>query len=207
MKKTKKGSELSSEQTYNINATTEERIDTFSEEEQPLPNLSHLTQKEQKQVTEIFNKNRKIMRTRIELKKKHDTEHRIELTEQPKKPRIYPIPMAKRLKTKEKLDEWLANGILERGQTHMVSPISVQEKADGSIRPCGDYQAVNKVTLPDIYPLPRMDEIIQKISGNIFSKLDLKDGYFQIPIRPEDKHKTAITTTWEFTNSQGCRLD
>ena len=84
----------------------------------------------------------------------------------------------------------------------MVSPISVQEKSDGSIRPCGDYQAINNLTLPDIYPLPRRDEIVQRISGNIFFILDLKDGYFQIPIRQEDRHKTAITTpsgVYQFT--------
>jgi hypothetical protein len=68
-------------------------------------------------------------------------------------------------------------------------------KADGSWRPCGDFRRLNLVTEPDVYPLPNMLDFAAKAAGcSVFSKIDLRKGYHQIPVNPADVQKTAITT-------------
>ncbi len=62
-------------------------------------------------------------------------------------------------------------------------------------RPCGDFRRLNMVTVADSYPLPNMLDFASKAAGcTIFSKIDLRKGYHQIPVHPADIQKTAITT-------------
>ncbi len=68
-------------------------------------------------------------------------------------------------------------------------------KEDGSWRPCGDYRSLNLATKPNTYPLLNIQDPSARLHGcRIFSKLDLRKGYYQIPVREEDIHKTL----WEF---------
>ncbi len=75
---------------------------------------------------------------------------------------------------------------------------------DGSWRPCGDYRRLNAVTIPDRYPLPKMQSLNDCMAGcTVFSKIDLVKAYryHQIPIAEEDIQKTATATPfglWEF---------
>jgi hypothetical protein len=77
------------------------------------------------------------------------------------------------------------------------------KKPDGSWRPCGDYRRLNLQTEVDRYPLPNMADCSVRLAGsNRFTKLDLRKGYYQIPMHGDDIAKTAITTQfglWEFT--------
>ena len=59
-----------------------------------------------------------------------------------------------------------------------------------------DYKKLNNITIKDNHPLPNMEQAIQILGGgyNFFSKFDLKSGFWQIPIKEEDKHKTAFVT-------------
>jgi cleavage and polyadenylation specificity factor subunit 1 len=76
------------------------------------------------------------------------------------------------------------------------------KKADGTWWPCRDYRRLNVQTQPDLYMCPNMADLSARLAGcRFFSKLDLKKGYFQVPVHPEDICKTAIITpfgTFEF---------
>jgi hypothetical protein len=77
------------------------------------------------------------------------------------------------------------------------------KKKDGSMRLCVDYRALNEVTIKNKYPLPRIDDLFDQLKGaKFFSKIDLRSGYYQLKIRPEDVPKTAFVTRYgqyEFT--------
>ena len=68
-------------------------------------------------------------------------------------------------------------------------------KPDGTWRPCGDYRRLNLVTKPDQYPPPHIEDLTSQLVGKvIFTKLDLKKGYHQIPVSQKDLLKTAVIT-------------
>ena len=76
-----------------------------------------------------------------------------------------------------------------------ASPIVMARKKDGSIRMCVDYRKLNAVTKRDSYPLPRLDEALDSFAGSCcFSSLDIQMAYHQVPVREEDKAKTAFIT-------------
>ncbi|GBO30452.1 hypothetical protein AVEN_82659-1 [Araneus ventricosus] len=72
---------------------------------------------------------------------------------------------------------------------------------------CVDYRKLNEITIKDSYPLPRIDDTLMLWNGSQwFSILDLKSGYWQVEIQPEDKKKTAFTTDKDSGNLQAARL-
>ena len=77
------------------------------------------------------------------------------------------------------------------------------EVVGGSVRPCTDYKALNAITETVVYPLPRMEEVLQEVAGAQFiTTMDLAKGFLQIPVAKEDQHKTAFVTPhgkWEYS--------
>ncbi|UYV66004.1 hypothetical protein LAZ67_3006141 [Cordylochernes scorpioides] len=89
----------------------------------------------------------------------------------------------------------LNNGIIRPSNSPWASPLHLVSKKDESLRPCGDYRRLNAVTLPDRYPIPRLDDFHHILKGTrVYSKIDLCKAFYQIPIAEEDKPKTAIIT-------------
>jgi hypothetical protein len=71
------------------------------------------------------------------------------------------------------------------------------KKKDGSLRLCVDYRPLNAVTIKNKYPLPRIDVLFDQLAGaKVFSKIELRSGYYQIKIRPCDIPKTAFSTRY-----------
>ncbi|GKB38600.1 hypothetical protein Tco_0883542 [Tanacetum coccineum] len=77
------------------------------------------------------------------------------------------------------------------------APILFVKKKDGSMRMCRDYRELNKVTVKNVYPLPRIDDLFDQLQGaRWFSKIDLHSGYHQLKVREEDIPKTAFRTRY-----------
>jgi len=125
------------------------------------------------------------------------TEHRIDLT--PEARPMYQAPyragrMAREIERAE-VDKMLNAGVIEPATSEWASPVVLITKKDGSVRFCVDYRKLNSVTIRDTYPLPRMDECLDSLGdASIFTTLDCNSGYWQIPVRNEDRDKTAFVT-------------
>ncbi|KAK8942884.1 hypothetical protein KSP39_PZI008966 [Platanthera zijinensis] len=78
------------------------------------------------------------------------------------------------------------------------APVLFVKKKDGSLRLCIDYHELNKLTIRNQYPLPRIDDLFdQLVNARVFSKIDLRSGYHQMRIKEEDIYKTAFSTRYE----------
>lgn len=86
-------------------------------------------------------------------------------------------------------------GAIERGQSEWSSPVLLVPKPDHTLRPCIDYRKVNQVTKADAFPIPRLEDCIDRIGGaEVVSKLDLLKGYWQAPLTPKAKEISAFVT-------------
>ncbi|KAJ9507864.1 hypothetical protein QJQ45_021194 [Haematococcus lacustris] len=96
---------------------------------------------------------------------------------------------------KQQIQDLLAKGMIEPSSSPYAAPVLFVQKKSGELRMCIDYRQLNKITLRDQYPLPRIDDLFDKLFGcKVFSSLDLQAGYHQIRITPEDVPKTAFRT-------------
>jgi hypothetical protein len=96
---------------------------------------------------------------------------------------------------KRQLADFLAKGYIEPSSSPYGAPVLFVSKKDGGLRMCIDYRALNKLTVKNRYPLPRIDDLLDQLQGaKVFSSLDLQSGYHQIRISDQDVPKTAFRT-------------
>ncbi|GFY12392.1 hypothetical protein TNCV_284951 [Trichonephila clavipes] len=135
------------------------------------------------------------------------TQHRIDTADHPPiKQHPRRLPFAKQEKVGTLLREMQENDIIEPSSSPWASPIVLVRKKDGSTRFCVDYRKLNDVTKKDSYPLPRIDDTLDTLSGHKwFSTLDLKSGYWQVEIHPEDREKQHSLPAKDYGSSKSCR--
>ena len=113
----------------------------------------------------------------------------------PIKQRPYKNPLALEAKLEEQINDMLEAGIISPSCSAWSSPVVMVPKRDSTYRVCIDYRKLNAIIRKDSYPLPRIDDLFSMLGkAKYFSCIDLKSGYYQIEIAPEDREKTAFCT-------------
>ena len=103
------------------------------------------------------------------------------------------IPAHYREEIDKQITTMLAQGIIKESSSPWMAPAVFVLKKSGDLRLCIDYRELNKKTKKDAYPLPLPDEVQDRLAGStIFSTLDLQSGYWQLPVSPTDREKTAF---------------
>src|SRR5271169_2451237 len=113
------------------------------------------------------------------------------------KQRLYRLSYNEMSELKKTLAELITKEWIVPSHSPLGAPVLFVAKKDGSLRMVIDYRQLNSITIKDRYPLPRTDELFNRLQGaKIFSKIDLRSGYHQIRIKPEDNYKTAFQTRY-----------
>lgn len=109
--------------------------------------------------------------------------------------RPYRLSIPEKEVVREKIDDLLKNGIIRESVSAYASPIILVKKKCGDYRLCVDYRKLNSLTVKDKYPLPVIEDQVEKLSGKrYFSSLDLSQGFYQIPMNNESIPKTGFVT-------------
>ncbi|GJT64475.1 putative reverse transcriptase domain-containing protein [Tanacetum coccineum] len=115
----------------------------------------------------------------------------------------YRLAPSELLELSNQLKELQEKGFIRPSHSPWVAPVLFVKKKDGALRMCIDYRELNKLTIKNRYPLPRIDDLFDQLQGACyFSKINLRSGYHQLRVREEDIPKTAFRTRYghfEFT--------
>lgn len=107
----------------------------------------------------------------------------------------YRIPVRWRQKLEGEIQQLLDLGMIRASRSAWAAPVVCVAKTDGSLRMCVDYRALNATTAPDMYPMPRIEEMLNRVApAKFITTLDLCKGYYQVPLSEPDVKKTAFIT-------------
>jgi len=129
------------------------------------------------------------------LSRTHLTEFKIDTgNNDPVKTKFYRIEHATRTKMRRILDEMLADNVIEPTTSEWSSPLFLVPKKNGEMRPVVDFRKLNQITKTEVFPIPQMEDYFDALgSSAYFTTLDLKSGYWQVPLDPDSRVKTAFT--------------
>ncbi|GJR85268.1 putative reverse transcriptase domain-containing protein [Tanacetum coccineum] len=109
----------------------------------------------------------------------------------------YRLAPAEMQELSTQLQELSDKGFIRPSSSPWGAPVLFVKKKDGSFRMCIDYRELNKLTVKNRYPLPRIDDLFDQLQGSrVYSKIDLRSGYHQLRVREEDISKTAFRTRY-----------
>ncbi|XP_028120977.1 uncharacterized protein LOC114318317 [Camellia sinensis] len=109
----------------------------------------------------------------------------------------YRMSPAEMKELKIQLQDLLDKGFIRPSVSPWGAPVLFVKKKDGTLRLCIDYRELNKVTIKNKYPLPRIDDLFDQLQGpQVFSKIDLRSGYHQLKVKADDVEKTAFRTRY-----------
>jgi len=147
-------------------------------------------------IKQVFEKYSNVMPEELpeDLPPKRQVDHAIEVVPEVAPPAKAPYRMShEELKElKVQLEELLAKGYIKPSKSPYGAPVLFVYKKNGTLRMCVDYRAFNKVTVKNRYPLHRINDLFDCLSGTkVFSRIDLRSGYYQIQITEGDEDKTT----------------
>ncbi|GBG80460.1 hypothetical protein CBR_g30923 [Chara braunii] len=126
-------------------------------------------------------------------------QHRIEIEPGSRTPKgvVYRMSPRELEELRKQLDELLEKGWIRPSSSPFGAPVLFVPKKEGELRMCIDYRGLNAITMKNVEPLPRIDDLLDRVHGcKYFSKIDLKSGYHQIEVHPDDQYKTAFRTRY-----------
>ena len=108
---------------------------------------------------------------------------------------LYKMSPRELQEAKDQIQSMLEHGFIRPSDSPYGSPVLFVPKKDGSLRFCIDYRWLNKKTVRNRYPLPLLEELFDRLgNAKVFTKIDLRSGYWQMPVKPGDIPKTAFKT-------------
>ncbi|GJW49761.1 putative reverse transcriptase domain-containing protein [Tanacetum coccineum] len=111
--------------------------------------------------------------------------------------RTYRLAPSEMKELSEQLKELSDKGFIRPSSSPWGAPVLFVKKKDGSFRMCIDYRELNKLTVKNRYPLPRIDDLFDQLQGSsVYSKIDLRSGYHQLRVRDKELSKTAFRTRY-----------
>ncbi|GBG93019.1 hypothetical protein CBR_g58181 [Chara braunii] len=126
-------------------------------------------------------------------------QHRIEIEPGSRTPKgaVYRMSPRELEELRKQLDELLEKGWIRASSSPFGAPALFVPKKEGELRMCIDYRGLNAITVKNAEPLPRIDDLLDRVQGcKYFTKIDLKSGYHQIEVHPDDRYKTAFRTRY-----------